>query len=222
MPILLAQDGTILIAATGKLFTMNRILIFGLYAFGCICAYADTAEYLKKISDSIKIQVQMQPKEDLDFVLNVQNLKFFVLNVQNLKLDDDILFNESAFNINVEVIVSVDSIKNQKEAISVYGCGTYIPSHIEPSFVNTLKPKYLIYQPAKDFLRKLKEISGDPNIEKILCIEVTFSFFNLLKSKKIDLSKTIVRSETIRLEGEELNAWLKFARSLSPITKNTN
>ncbi len=191
---------------------MNRILIFGLYAFGCICVYADTAEYLKKISDFLKIQVQMQPKPDSGFVLNVQNLK----------LDDDILFNESAFNINVEVIVSVDSIKNQKEAISVYGCGTYIPSHIEPSFVNTLKPKYLIYQPAKDFLRKLKEISGDPNIEKILCIEVTFSFFNLLKSKKIDLSKTIVRSETIRLEGEELNAWLKFARSLSPITKNTN
>lgn len=191
---------------------MNRILIFGLYAFGCICVYADTAEYLKKISDSLKIQVQMQPKPDSGFVLNVQNLK----------LDDDILFNESAFNINVEVIVSVDSIKNQKEAISVYGCGTYIPSHIEPSFVNTLKPKYLIYQPAKDFLRKLKEISGDPNIEKILCIEVTFSFFNLLKSKKIDLSKTIVRSETIRLEGEELNAWLKFARSLSPSTKNTN
>ena len=191
---------------------MNRILIFGLYAFGCICVYADTAEYLKKISDSLKIQVQMQPKPDSGFVLNVQNLK----------LDDDILFNESAFNINVEVIVSVDSIKNQKEAISVYGCGTYITSHIEPSFVNTLKPKYLIYQPAKDFLRKLKEISGDPNIEKILCIEVTFSFFNLLKSKKIDLSKTIVRSETIRLEGEELNAWLKFARSLSPITKNTN
>lgn len=191
---------------------MNRILIFGLYAFGCICVYADTAEYLKKISDFLKIQVQMQPKPDSDCVLNVQNLK----------LDDDILFNESAFNINVEVIVSVDSIKNQKEAISVYGCGTYIPSHIEPSFVNTLKPKYLIYQPAKDFLRKLKEISGDPNIEKILCIEVTFSFFNLLKSKKIDLSKTIVDSETIRLEGEELNAWLKFARSLLPITKNTN
>ena len=191
---------------------MNRILIFGLYAFGCICVYADTAEYLKKISDFLKIQVQMQPKPDSGFVLNVQNLK----------LDDDILFNESAFNINVEVIVSVNSIKNQKEAISVYGCGTYIPSHIEPSFVNTLKPKYLIYQPAKDFLRKLKEISGDPNIEKILCIEVTFSFFNLLKSKKIDLSKTIVRSETIRLEGEELNAWLKFARSLLPITKNTN
>lgn len=191
---------------------MNRILIFGLYAFGCICVYADTAEYLKKISDSLKIQVQMQPKPDSGFVLNVQNLK----------LDDDILFNESAFNINVEVIVSVDSIKNQKEAISVYGCGTYIPSHIEPSFVNTLKPKYLIYQPAKDFLRKLKEISGDPNIEKILCIEVTFSFFNLLKSKKIDLSKTIVRSETIRLEGEELNAWLKFARSSLPSTKNTN
>lgn len=191
---------------------MNRILIFGLYAFGCICVYADTAEYLKKISDSLKIQVQMQPKPDSGFVLNVQNLK----------LDDDILFNESAFNINVEVIVSVDSIKNQKEAISVYGCGTYIPSHIEPSFVNTLKPKYLIYQPAKDFLRKLKEISGDPNIEKILCIEVTFSFFNLLKSKKIDLSKTIVDSETIRLEGEELNAWLKFARSSLPSTKNTN
>ena len=191
---------------------MNRILIFGLYVFGCICAYADTAEYLKKISDSLKIQVQMQPKPDSGFVLNVQNLK----------LDDDILFNESAFNINVEVIVSVDSIKNQKEAISVYGCGTYIPSHIEPSFVNTLKPKYLIYQPAKDFLRKLKEISCDPNIEKIRYIEVTFSFFNLLKSKKIDLSKTIVDSETIRLEGEELNAWLKFARSSLPSTKNTN
>lgn len=191
---------------------MNRILIFGLYVFGCICVYADTAEYLKKISDSLKIQVQMQPKPDSGFVLNVQNLK----------LDDDILFNESAFNINVEVIVSVDSIKNQKEAISVYGCGTYIPSHIEPSFVNTLKPKYLIYQPAKDFLRKLKEISCDPNIEKIQYIEVTFSFFNLLKSKKIDLSKTIVDSETIRLEGEELNAWLKFARSSLPSTKNTN
>lgn len=191
---------------------MNRILIFGLYVFGCICVYADTVEYLKKISDSLKIQVQMQPKPDSGFVLNVQNLK----------LDDDILFNESAFNINVEVIVSVDSIKNQKEAISVYGCGTYIPSHIEPSFVNTLKPKYLIYQPAKDFLRKLKEISCDPNIEKIRYIEVTFSFFNLLKSKKIDLSKTIVRSETIRLEGEELNAWLKFARSSLPSTKNTN
>ena len=191
---------------------MNRILIFGLYVFGCICAYADTAEYLKKISDSLKIQVQMQPKPDSGFVLNVQNLK----------LDDDILFNESAFNINVEVIVSVDSIKNQKEAISVYGCGTYIPSHIEPSFVNTLKPKYLIYQPAEDFLRKLKEISCDPNIEKIRYIEVTFSFFNLLKSKKIDLSKTIVDSEPIRLEGEELNAWLKFARSSLPSTKNTN
>ena len=191
---------------------MNRILIFGLYVFGCICAYADTAEYLKKISDSLKIQVQMQPKPDSGFVLNVQNLK----------LDDDILFNENAFYRNVEVIVSVDSIKNQKEAISVYGCGTYITSHIEPSFVNTLKPKYLIYQPAKDFLRKLKEISCDPNIEKIRYIEVTFSFFNLLKSKKIDLSKTIVDSETIRLEGEELNAWLKFARSLLPITKNTN
>lgn len=191
---------------------MNRTLIFGLYVFGCICVYADTVEYLKKISDSLKIQVQMQPKPDSGFVLNVQNLK----------LDDDILFNESAFNINVEVIVSVYSIKNQKKAISVYGCGTYIPSHIEPSFVNTLKPKYLIYQPAKDFLRKLKEISCDPNIEKIQCIEVTFSFFNLLKSKKIDLSKTIVDSETIRLEGEELNAWLKFARSSLPSTKNTN
>ena len=192
---------------------MNRILIFGLYVFGCICAYADTAEYLKKISDSLKIQVQMQPKPDSGCVLNIQNLK----------LDDDILFNENAFYSNVEVIVSVDSIKkNQQEAISVYGCGTYITSHIEPSFVNTLKPKYLIYQPAKDFLRKLKEISCDPDIEKILCIEVTFSFYGLLKSKKIDLGKTTVCSEPIRLEGEELNAWLKFARSLLPITKNTN
>lgn len=192
---------------------MNRILIFGLYAFGCICAYADTAEYLKKISDSLKIQVEMQPKPDLDCVLNVQYLK----------LDDDILFNESAFNINVEVIVSVGIInKKQQEGISVYGCGTYIPSHIEPSFVNTLKPKYLIRQPAKDFIRKLKEISCDPNIEKIRYIEVTFSFFGLLKSKKIDLSKTIVDSETIRLEGKELNAWLKFARSLSPTAKNSN
>ncbi len=192
---------------------MNRILIFGLYAFCCICAYADTAEYLKKISDSLKIQVQMQPKPDSSFVLNVQNLK----------LDDDILFNESAFYRNVGVTVFVDTInKKQQESVSVYGCETYITSYIEPSFVNTLKPKYLIHQPAKDFLRKLKEISCDPNIEKILCIEVTFSFFNLLKSKKIDLSKTIVRSEIIRLEGEELNAWLKFARSLLPITKNTN
>ena len=192
---------------------MNRILIFGLYVFGCICVYADTAEYLKKISDSLKIQVQMQPKPDSGCVLNIQNLK----------LDDDILFNENAFYSNVEVIVSVDSIKkNQQEAISVYGCGTYITSHIEPSFVNTLKPKYLIYQPAKDFLRKLKEISCDPDIEKILCIEVTFSFYGLLKSKKIDLGKTTVCSEPIRLEGEELNAWLKFARSLLPITKNTN
>lgn len=192
---------------------MNRILIFGLYAFCCICAYADTAEYLKKISDSLKIQVQMQPKPDSSFVLNVQNLKLY----------DDILFNESAFYRNVGVTVFVDTInKKQQESVSVYGCETYITSYIEPSFVNTLKPKYLIHQPAKDFLRKLKEISCDPNIEKILCIEVTFSFFNLLKSKKIDLSKTIVRSEIIRLEGEELNAWLKFARSLLPITKNTN
>ena len=54
---------------------MNKILIFGLYAFGCICVYADTAEYLKKISDFLKIQVQMQPKPDSDCVLNVQNLK---------------------------------------------------------------------------------------------------------------------------------------------------
>lgn len=154
---------------------MNRILIFGLYAFCCICAYADTAEYLKKISDSLKIQVQMQPKPDSSFVLNVQNLK----------LDDDILFNESAFYRNVGVTVFVDTInKKQQESVSVYGCETYITSYIEPSFVNTLKPKYLIHQPAKDFLRKLKEISCDPNIEKILCIEVTFSFFNLLKSKK--------------------------------------
>lgn len=192
---------------------MNRILIFGLYAFGCICAYADTAEYLKKISDSIKIQVQMQPKEDLGCVLNIQNLKF----------DDDIMFNENAFYRNVGVTVSVGTInKKHQEGVGVYGCETYITSHIEPSFVNTLKPKYLIHQPAEDFLRKLKEISCDPNIEKILCIEVTFSFYGLLKSKKIDLSKTIVDSETIRLEGKELNAWLKFARSLSPITKNTN
>lgn len=189
---------------------MNRILIFGLYAFCCICAYADTAEYLKKISDSLKIQVQMQPKPDSGFVLNVQNLK----------LDDDILFNESAFYRNVGVTVFVDTInKKQQEGVSVYGCETYITSYIEPSFVNTLKPKYLIHQPVKDFLRKLKKISCDPNIEKTLCIEVTFPFFNLLKSKKIDLSKTIVRSEVIRLEGEELNAWLKFARSLLPITK---
>ena len=55
-----------------------------------------------------------------------------------------------------------------------------------------------------------------------MCIEVTFLFSGLLKSKKIDLSKTIVDSETIRLEGKELNAWLKFARSLSPTAKNSN
>ena len=84
---------------------MNRILIFGLYVFGCICVYADTVEYLKKISDSLKIQVQMQPKPDSGCVLNIQNLK----------LDDDILFNENAFYRNVEVIVSVGTI-NKKAA----------------------------------------------------------------------------------------------------------
>lgn len=192
---------------------MNRILIFGLYVFGCICVYADTVEYLKKISDSLKIQVQMQPKPDSGCVLNIQNLK----------LDDDILFNENAFYRNVEVIVSVGTInKKQQKGISAYGCGTYITSHIKPSFVNTLKPKYLIYQPAEDFLRKLKEISCDPNIEKIRYIEVTFSFFNLLKSKKIDLSKTLVRSKIFRLGREELNTWLKFAPSLLAAFNNTN
>ena len=49
--------------------------------------------------------------------------------------------------------------------------------------------------------------------------EVTFPFFNLLKSKKINLNKTIADFETTRLEWEELNVWLKFARSLLSITK---
>lgn len=70
-------------------------------------------------------------------------------------------------------------------------------------------------QPTKDFLRKLKEISCDPSFETIYKIEVIFSFFNLLKSDKIDLSKIVIHSEPIELEGEKLNMWLNFARSLS-------
>ena len=37
-----------------------------------------------------------------------------------------------------------------------------------------------------------------------MCIEVTFLFSGLLKSKKIDLSKTLVRSKIFRLGREEL------------------
>ena len=195
------------------MFAMNRLLIFWLYVFVSICVYADTAEYLKKISDSLKIYVHIQPKAG----------SAFALNIQNLKLCDDVLYNESAFNKNVEVIVCVGTIdKQQQEGVRVYGCGTSISSYEKQSFSKTLKSKYLIYQPTMDFLRKLKEISSDSSIEKIRYIEGTFSFFGLLKSNKIDLSKTIVRSETVCLEGEELNAWLNFARSLPPTTKNSN
>lgn len=86
-----------------------------LWVFACVCTYADTDEYLKKIKDSLKIQVDMQPKEG----------SVFVLNVQNMNLDDDILFNERAFVCNVEVIVSVSAIdKKQQEVVSVMACGT--------------------------------------------------------------------------------------------------
>ena len=185
---------------------MNRILMLGLWVFACVCTYADTEEYLKKIKDSLKIQVDMQPKEG----------SVFVLNVQNLNLDDDILFNERAFVCNVEVIVSVSAMdKNQQEVVSVMACGTYM-SCTEPSFSSrAINSKYLMAQPTKDFLRKLKEISCDTNFETIYKIEVTFSFFDLLKSDKIDLSKIVIHSEPIELEGEKLNMWLNFARGLS-------
>lgn len=180
--------------------------MLGLWVFACVCTYADTEEYLKKIKDSLKIQVDMQPKEG----------SVFVLNVQNMNLDDDILFNESAFVCNVEVIVSVSAIdKKQQEVVSVMACGTYM-SCTEPSFSSrAINSKYLMDQPTKDFLRKLKEISCDTNFETIYKIEVTFSFFDLLKSDKIDLSKIVIHSEPIELEGEKLNMWLNFARSLS-------
>lgn len=180
--------------------------MLGLWVFACVCTYADTEEYLKKIKDSLKIQVDMQPKEG----------SVFVLNVQNMNLDDDILFNESAFVCNVEVIVSVSAMdKNQQEVVSVMACGTYM-SCAEPSFSSrAINSKYLMAQPTKDFLRKLKEISCDTNFETIYKIEVTFSFFDLLKSDKIDLSKIVIHSEPIELEGEKLNMWLNFARSLS-------
>lgn len=201
------HDGIMLYSFTKiRVISMNRILMLGLWVFACVCSYADTEEYLNKIKDSLKIQVDMQPKEG----------SVFVLNVQNLNLDDDILFNESAFVCNVEVIVSVSAIdKKQQEVVSVMACGTYM-SCTEPSFSSrAINSKYLMAQPTKDFLRKLKEISCDTNFETIYKIEVTFSFFDLLKSDKIDLSKIVIHSEPIELEGEKLNMWLNFARSLS-------
>lgn len=201
------HDGIMLYSFTKiRVISMNRILMLGLWVFACVCTYADTEEYLKKIKDSLKIQVDMQPKEG----------SVFVLNVQNMNLDDDILFNERAFVCNVEVIVSVSAMdKNQQEVVSVMACGTYM-SCTEPSFSSrAINSKYLMDQPTKDFLRKLKEILCDPSFEAIYKIEVTFSFFNLLKSDKIDLSKIVIHSEPIELEGEKLNMWLNFARSLS-------
>lgn len=201
------HDGIMLYSFTKiRVISMNRILILGLWVFACVCSYADTEEYLNKIKDSLKIQVDMQPKEG----------SVFVLNVQNLNLDDDILFNESAFVCNVEVIVSVSAMdKNKQEVVSVMACGAYM-SCTEPSFSSrAINSKYLMAQPTKDFLRKLKEISCDTNFETIYKIEVTFSFFDLLKSDKIDLSKIVIHSEPIELEGEKLNMWLNFARSLS-------
>ena len=201
------HDGIMLYSFTKiRVISMSRILMLGLWEFACVCSYADTEEYLNKIKDSLKIQVDMQPKEG----------SVFVLNVQNLNLDDDILFNESAFVCNVEVIVSVSAMdKNQQEVVSVMACGTYM-SCAEPSFSSrAINSKYLMAQPTKDFLRKLKEISCDTNFETIYKIEVTFSFFDLLKSDKIDLSKIVIHSEPIELEGEKLNMWLNFARSLS-------
>lgn len=201
------HDGIMLYSFTKiRVISMNRILMLGLWVFACVCSYADTEEYLNKIKDSLKIQVDMQPKEG----------SVFVLNLQNMNLDDDILFNERAFVCNVEVIVSVSAIdKKQQEVVSVMACGTYM-SCAEPSFSSrTINSKYLMAQPTKDFLRKLKEISCDTNFETIYKIEVTFSFFDLLKSDKIDLSKIVIHSEPIELEGEKLNMWLNFARSLS-------
>lgn len=201
------HDGIMLYSFTKiRVISMSRILMLGLWVFACVCSYADTEEYLNKIKDSLKIQVDMQPKEG----------SVFVLNVQNMNLDDDILFNESAFVCNVEVIVSVSAIdKKQQEVVSVMACGTYM-SCTEPSFSSrAINSKYLMAQPTKDFLRKLKEISCDTNFETIYKIEVTFSFFDLLKSDKIDLSKIVIHSEPIELEGEKLNMWLNFARSLS-------
>lgn len=201
------HDGIMLYSFTKiRVISMSRILMLGLWVFACVCSYADTEEYLNKIKDSLKIQVDMQPKEG----------SVFVLNVQNLNLDDDILFNERAFVCNVEVIVSVSAMdKNQQEVVSVMACGTYM-SCTEPSFSSrAINSKYLMDQPTKDFLRKLKEISCDTNFETIYKIEVTFSFFDLLKSDKIDLSKIVIHSEPIELEGEKLNMWLNFARSLS-------
>lgn len=81
-----------------------------MYVFYYICAYADTAEYSKKISDSIKIQVQIQPKQDSGLVLNVQNLK----------LDGDILFNENALHKNVGVIVSVATTKKNPKKVLAF------------------------------------------------------------------------------------------------------
>ncbi len=191
---------------------MKRIPIFVLYAFVCICAYADTSEYLKKISDSIKIQVQRQPVDSL-----------FALTVKNLNLDDDILLNESAFDRNVFLILSIGTIdKKQQESVRVYGGGTgtcilYLSPRTK-LYTKTLKPKYLIRQATEDFLRVVKEILCDPNVEKICYIDVTFYFSNLLKSDKIDLGRTFIGSEKIRLEGEELNAWIELARSLPPST----
>lgn len=206
--ILKIEKGSVMLYSIAKIrvISMNRILMLGLWVLACVCTYADTEEYLKKIKDSFKLQVDMQPKEGA----------VFVLNVQTLNLDDDILFNESAFICNVEVIVSVSAIdKKQQEVVSVMACGTYM-SCTEPSFPSrTINSKYLMDQPTKDFLRKLKEISCDPSFETIYKIEVTFSFFNLLKSDKIDLSKIVIHSEPIELEGEKLNMWLNFARSLS-------
>lgn len=201
------HDGIMLYSFTKiRVISMSRILMLGLWVFACVCSYADTEEYLNKIKDSLKIQVDMQPKEG----------SVFLLNVQNLNLDDDILFNESAFVCNVEVIVSVSAIdKKQQEVVSVMACGTYM-SCAEPSFSSrAINSKYLMAQPTKDFLRKLKEISCDTNFETIYKIEVTFSFFDLLKSDKIDLSKIVIHSEPIELEGEKLNMWLNFARGLS-------
>lgn len=201
------HDGIMLYSFTKiRVISMNRILMLGLWVFACVCSYADTEEYLNKIKDSLKIQVDMQPKEG----------SVFVLNVQNMNLDDDILFNERAFVCNVEVIVSVSAMdKNQQEVVSIMACGTYM-SCAEPSFSSrAINSKYLMAQPTKDFLRKLKEISCDTNFETIYKIEVTFSFFDLLKSDKIDLSKIVIHSEPIELEGEKLNMWLNFARGLS-------
>lgn len=110
--------------------------------------------YEQKLSEKLKIEndgVMLYSVAKIR-VMQPKGGSVFVLNVQNLNLDDDILFNESAFVCNVEVIVSVSAIdKKQQEVVSAMACGTYM-SCTEPSFSSrAINSKYLMDQPTKDF-----------------------------------------------------------------------